>query len=174
MKYNIKRQNIKPYIYFNPKNNGLEDIKIMLENTFETVDEKYSQVMDYIIRLTSYTAFLCKGIDENYVINAFEDADLAIVIGDSTRVLPNGNIFGFALLNFNENNNSIYISIFCSHIGIYGAGEFLIKEIEKMCKILFITKIQLSSVEDAITFYKKYGFMQHDMNKRVCNMSKIL
>jgi hypothetical protein len=42
------------------------------------------------------------------------------------NLLPNGNIYGFALINFDEMNNSILIDVICSHVGIKYAGEILI------------------------------------------------
>jgi hypothetical protein len=183
-KYSLKSgHKTKPFIFFNshkPERDEIEDIKIILGSTFDVVENthrdphfNYNQLLHYIIRLKTKSRFLCQGIGTAYIEEAFGKADAAIILGDST-ILPNGNIFGFALINFND-DNSIYISIFCSHTGIYGAGEILMKEIEKMCQTLFMTEIHLESVESAITFYEKYGFVKHDEScVGMCEMTKIV
>ena len=177
MKYNLKTKlDIQSYIFFNPNiapRDGIEDIKIILDSKFN-VEEDYSHIQQAIIRMISITEFLCKGISEEYITDSFDEADAVVVIGDS-KVLPNGNIFGFALLNFNVDDNSLYISIFCSHTGIYGAGEILMKQIQNICKTLMITHIHLTSVKDAISFYEKYGFVKHDPSCiQMCEMTKIM
>jgi N-acetylglutamate synthase-like GNAT family acetyltransferase len=47
-------------------------------------------------------------------------------------------------------------------ICIEGAGYYLIKTIESMAKKLFIKDIYLTSVDTAISFYQKYGFVKYD------------
>jgi len=178
IKYNLKTKlDIQSYLFFNPSispRDGIEDIKIILDSKFNVEDE-YSQIQESIIRMISITEFLCKGISESYIENRFNDADMVIVISDSIGLLPNGNIFGFALLNFNVDDNSLYISIFCSHTGIYGAGEVLMKQIQDICKTLLITRVHLTSVKDAVSFYEKYGFVKHDPScVSMCEMTKIL
>lgn len=177
MKYNLKTKvDIQPYLFFNPniaQRDGIEDIKIILDSKFN-VEEHYSHIQESIMRMISITEFLCKGISEEYITESFDEADAVVVIGDS-KVLPNGNIFGFALLNFNIDDNSLYISIFCSHTGIYGAGEILMKQIQNICKTLMITHIHLTSVKNSISFYEKYGFIKDDPSCiQMCEMTKIV
>lgn len=177
MKYNLKTKlDVTPYLFFNPNmapRDGMEDIKIILDSKFN-VEENYSHIQQAIIRMISITEFLCKGISEEYINDSFDEADAVVVIGDF-NVLPNGNIFGFALLNFNVDDNSLYISIFCSHTGIYGAGEILMKQIQNICKTLLITHVHLTSVKDAVSFYEKYGFVRHDPScVQMCEMTKII
>jgi N-acetylglutamate synthase-like GNAT family acetyltransferase len=88
------------------------------------------------------------------------------------NILPNGNIYGFALIRFDEESNSIYIAVMCSHIGIKGAGDILIKEIENISRTLFIEKINLISVDSAVSFYEKYGFTKIDGS--CCAMEKYI
>lgn len=167
-KYNIKIRKNKSYIYFNPIKDDLDDIKTILEHTFD-VECGYSHVMDYVNRMV-YTKFLSRDINENYITQMMADSDAIIILSDSNGVLPNGNIFSFATLDFND--TFVYISIFCSHKGIYGAGEILLNEIECLCKTLFMTSIHLTSIKNAITFYEKYGFIRDGKGERVCKMSK--
>ena len=56
-------------------------------------------------RLISKSEFLCKGLNHDYIVTSFDNADAVIIIGSSMNVLPNGNIFGFALINFDEKHN---------------------------------------------------------------------
>ena len=100
-------------------------------------------------------------------------SDAVIIIGSTMDILPNGNIFGFALINFDEKTNSIYIDVICSHIGIKGAGDILINQIEDISRRLFIGKIHLKSVKSAISFYEKYGFIKNDkLCDDMCTMIK--
>ena len=78
-------------------------------------------------------------------------------------------------INFDEANNSIYIDVICSHIGIKYAGEILIKTIQDICEKLFMTKIYLKSVKSAISFYEKIGFTKKDSScDDMCLMIKTI
>ena len=57
------------------------------------------------------------------------------------NILPNGNIYGFALVEFHEKYNSIYIDVICSHLGIKGAGDVLIKTVEDISRKLLMSEI---------------------------------
>lgn len=61
------------------------------------------------------------------------NVDAVIIIGSTStmKILPNGNIFGFALINFDEKTNSIYIDVICSHIGIKGRKKRKNKQTKK-------------------------------------------
>lgn len=185
-RYNIKNdKNIKTYICFNPiQNNNLDDVKIILENYDkisiypDNEDENvntYKNVAGYIYRIIEKSKFFCKGLNPSYILDSFNNVDAVIVIGSSMDILPNGNIFGFALIVFDEINNTVYIDVICSHIGIQGVGDFLIKAIQNMCKELLISKIYLTSVKNSISFYEKYGFIKTDKYcENMCEMIKII
>lgn len=174
LKYNIKNNiDTKTYIYFKPtESNNLDDIKLLLENDdtinvypnneYENSYNSYKNVTDYIYKIINKTGFLCKGLNPEYILDSFDDVDAVVIISSGMNILPNGNIFGFALINFDEKTNSIYIDVICSHIGIKGAGDILINKIEDISRKLFIKKIQLKSVKSAISFYEKYGFTKFD------------
>ena len=183
LRYNIKNnRNTKTYIYFKPtESNNLDDIKLLLEDD-DKIDiypnnedvnpyNSYKNVTDYIYRIINNSKFLCKGLNPDYISDSFDTADAVVIIGSSMNILPNGNIFGFALINFNEKSNSIYIDIICSHIGIKGAGDILINEIEDISRKLLITKIYLKSVKSAILFYEKYGFIKYD---KLCDNMRVM
>jgi len=186
LKYNIKNsKNNKISIYFKPTDSThLDDIKLLLDddaninlyhNNNESQPNSYKNVTDYIYRIIDKSAFLCKGLNPEYILDSINGADAVVVVGSSMNILPNGNIFGFALIQFDEKYNSIYIDVICSHIGIKGAGEILIKALEYISEKLFITEIYLTSVKDAITFYKKYGFIKQDNDcNDMCIMMKTL
>lgn len=174
-RYNIKKETeIKTSVYFNPTEiHNLDDIKTILENDHsvsvhpnseegESVDNNFKNVTDYIYRIFDKSRFLCKGIDSEYLLESFERHDAVVVIGSSMDILPNGNVFGFAGLKFDQTENSLYIDIICSHSGIKGAGDFLIKKLEDICRNLSIDTIHLKSVAWAISFYEKYGYIKQD------------
>lgn len=188
LRYNIKNDaNIKTYIYFKPtESNILDDIKTLIEqddeikvytnNDNSNPYNSYKNVTDYIYRIINNSGFLCKGLNPDYISDSFDTSDAVVVIGSSSmNLLPNGNIYGFALINFDEENNSIYIDVICSHIGIKSAGDILIKEVQEICGKLFMTKIYLKSVKSAIPFYEKYGFTKKDkLCDDMCLMIKSL
>ena len=174
VRYNLKNNtNTKTYIYFKPtEGNNLDDIKMLLGDdgkidvypNSEDVNpyNSYKNVTDYIYRIINNSRFLCRGLNPEYILDSFDTADAVVIIGSSINILPNGNIYGFALINFDEEHNSIYIDVICSHIGIKGAGDILITAIQDISKKLFMTKIHLKSVKSAILFYEKYGFTKYD------------
>ena len=91
------------------------------------------------------------------------------------NILPNGNIYGFDVIVFDETKNALYIDVICSHIGIKSAGDTLIKAVESISKQLLMSKITLTSVESAIPFYEKYGFIKKDAScDDMCLMIKSL
>jgi len=127
-------------------------------------------VTDYIYRIITNTGFLCKGLNPDYILESFDKVDAVFVIGSSMNILPNGNIFGFALIKFDEKTNLIYVDV-----RIKGAGDFLINKIESISRNLLMTGIYLVSVKNAISFYKKYGFIKTDeLCENMCLMKKSL
>jgi len=176
LKYNIKKSNKKTYIYFKTKkNNNLEDIKSLIKDDDEDVNpyNSYKNATEYIYRIINKSGFLCKGLNADYILESFDNVDAVVIISSSMNILPNGNIFGFALINFDEKSNSIYVDVICSHIGIKGAGDILINEIQDISRKLLMTQIYLTSVESAISFYEKYGFTKYDEScKDMCLMMK--
>jgi hypothetical protein len=159
----------------NKSNDKIEDlvnIQTILEETppFIThVDTtEYTAVKDYIDRLVNNSEFLCRNINSGYILQSFLESDAVIVIG-SENILPNGNIFGFALINFNPTH--IYIDVICSHVGISGSGDILMNNIKNICQPLSMTKIKLQSVNSAIGFYAKYGFVKTEsLCTNMCEM----
>jgi len=179
LKYNIKNNGTtKTYVYFKPtERNNLDDIKLLIEtdDRFNVNNDSYKNVTDYIYRIINNSGFLCRGLNPDYILDSFDTADAVVIIGSSINILPNGNIYGFALINFDETHNSIYIDVICSHIGIKSAGNILIEEIQQMCEKLFMTKIYLTSVNSAISFYEKYGFTKKDnLCEDMCLMIKYI
>jgi hypothetical protein len=184
-KFNLKSLDVSQYIYFNPtKMASIEDIKtiVELDNTFKlpnetNVNDNYANLSDYIYRNIINAKFLCKGLNANYVKDAFTTSDAVLVISSSgVQLMPNGNIFGFALLIFDETDNSIYVDVICSHSGIKYAGEVMINKVLGLCEMLLIRKIKLKSVTSAISFYEKYGFVKIgdcSDNNELCEMERI-
>jgi len=182
LRYNIKNKPLTTSIYFKPSltpSSNLDNIKLILENDRDFIYSdkplSYQNATDYIYRLITNSRFLCKGLNADYVAESFDNVDAVVILSSSKNVLPNGNLFGFALINFDETSNYIYIDVICSHIGIQGAGDILIKEIQNISKTLFMTEIHLTSVDTAISFYEKYGFIKQDSScTDMCLMIKSL
>lgn len=173
-KYKITDADTDKHIYFNlrptnskDKNDDLENMKTILEETTPFImhndKTEYADVMDYIGRLVNNSEFLCRNLNSGYILQSFFNSDAVIVIG-SKNILPNGNIFGFALINFNPTH--IYIDVICSHVGIKGSGDILMNSIKNVCQPLSMTQIKLQSVNSAVDFYKRYGFVKTDS---LCN-----
>ncbi len=185
LNYDLKNNNnTKISIYFNDKESeNLNDIKLILNNS-EDLDvysdninnNLYQELTDYISEIVTERNLLCKGLNPNYVLESFDKVDAIIVLSSLMNVLPNGNIYGFASVKFNEYDNSLYIDVICSYTGINkGAGSILISSIENICKKLLITKIHLRSVKNSISFYLKCGFIKENpLCNDMCLMIKTL
>ena len=147
-----------------------------VQNLYEN---SYKNVADYIYRLITNSKTLCKGLNAEYVEQTFGIADAIVIIGSKNNILPNGNIFGFALINIDNPGRepkSIYIDVICSHTGIQGAGEILINATEYIGRKLSMNHIYLRSLPSAENFYKKYGFLKYsqECNYDGCIMRKYI
>ena len=166
-RFSIKRD-FSSKVFFNEEtlNSDLIDMKTILESEStlsiypnEEIDQNYRNVSRYIYHIVKNSKFLCTGLNDKYIRDAFKTTEAMLVIGsEHMNIYPNGNVFGFALLMFDQINNSLYVDILCSHVGIKGAGDILIKQIENIAKSLFMNSIKLNSVNSAVTFYERYGF----------------
>lgn len=181
MTFSVNTRNSQLSIFFNPNEliNGrqhIDDVRLFLEAAeYINVepDESYQHIREYVQRLVVKTEFLCKGLNPEYIIDAFDTADTVIILGGTKNILPNGNIFGFALVDFQDFTNSIKVDVICSHNGTKGAGKLLIDQIEKVCKSTLFTNIYLYSVKVAIPFYKKCGYEKKDEKcETMCLMEK--
>jgi len=163
-RYNIKNAgNINTFVYFRPtESTHLDDIQLLLEDQVQEGSyNAYKEVKNYVERLVN-SEFFCKGLNPGYITHSFDEVDAVVLISSSANVLPNGNVFGFALVVFDERHNALYIDVICTHAGIQGAGDFMMKTIEEMARKLMISKIYLKSVKSAVSFYEKYGFVKRE------------
>ena len=180
-RYSAKKIKTKTHIYFNKTTPEIDDIKMLLtranfdvypNDEDENKNNTYKNAMG-LIQSKVENDFLCEGLSKDYITGSFEKVDAIVAVGSPGDLLPNGSVFGFALIQFIDKTNSIYIDVICSHIGIKYGGEILMKEIDNICKALFMTQIRLRSVDSAISFYKKYGFSKcDDLCKDMCLMIK--
>ena len=182
-RYSAKKIKTKTHIYFNKTTPEINDIKMLLtsanfdvypndEDENKNKNNTYKNAMG-LIQSKVENDFLCEGLSKDYITGSFKKVDAIVVVGSPGDLLPNGSVFGFAFIQFNENTNSIYIDVICSHIGIKYGGEILMKEIDNICKSLFMTQIRLQSVDSAISFYEKYGFKRNDLScEDMCLMIK--
>ena len=140
-----------------------------VQNLYENT---YKNVADYIYRHITNSKTLCETLPDYVGLKSFNNADAIVIVGSKNNILPNGNIFGFSLININDPTrtpNSIYIDVMCSHIGIQGAGHMLINAIEYIGRKLSMSQIYLSSVPEAYGFYRKYGFFNINSKDIGCN-----
>ena len=163
-----------------PNGNDIDSDDDEDDTTVQNIYENsYKNVTDYIYRLITNSKFLCKGLNAEYVAKTFDIADAIVIVGSKNNILPNGNIFGFALINIDNPGReykSIYIDVICSHIGIQGAGHILMNAIEYIGRQLSMNHIYLRSVPRAEAFYKKYGFLKYgkECNYDGCIMRKYI
>ena len=184
-RYSAKKIKTKTHIYFNKTTPEIDDIKMLLtsanfdvypndedENKNKNKNNTYKNAMG-LIQSKVENDFLCEGLSKDYITGSFEKVDAIVAVGSPGDLLPNGSVFGFALIQFIDKTNSIYIDVICSHIGIKYGGEILMKEIDNICKALFMTQIRLRSVDSAISFYERYGFKRNDLScEDMCLMIK--
>ena len=157
-----ERIELKTHIFFNPYTfHDLEDIKTLLSSDFVIDFEDYDDIKKYVMPKVINDTLCGGGLNDRYVYYSFDQVDAIVILG-SNNILPDGNIYGFALVNFDEAKNAIYIDVICSNKDVRGAGEILIRDIERMTNILLMNGIYLNSVKSAIKFYEKFGFKKHD------------
>lgn len=176
-KYKINNLNLNYFIYFNSKNSGpnykkdvidnhanLKYIKTLVSNIidFITYDDQaiHTTLTNYIYSFIANSNFLCPGLNSEYIKDAFQSSDAILVISPDANPLPNGNIFGFAVLKYNEPRNALNVDIICSHVGIKGVGRLLLNAVQQIAYINFFTLIYLQSVKSAISFYEQFGFIK--------------
>ena len=168
-----KNDKITTSVYFR-----INDVVNKLHNNLVKTDidtngnsyQNITKTIDSIIE----NGFLCEGLDYEYISEAFDKTDAIFVI-HASDVLPNETILGFALIKFLINEESLYVDIICSHNEVKGAGEYLLKKIEEISKKISKKYIKLNSVNSAITFYEKYGFVKEEKTcKDMCLMIKEL
>jgi hypothetical protein len=188
-KFVLTKENIQEHIQEITQEdiNSLNDIKTILdyddkivvdpdpnEESLE-VFKSYDNVQNYILNKFRY---LCVGISYFYIEASFSHVDAVVIIRSSNPLtLPGVPIFGCALIYFDEKKikNSIYIDIICSDTRTKYNGEFLIKQIEDICRTLGMNQIYLKSYKSAIRFYEKYGFIKSDDTcEDLCLMTKKL
>ena len=138
----------------------------------------YEHIQTSIQSLIKDSKVLCKGINNDYISELFDDSDAVFVVGSYENpgaILPSGKIYGFVLINFNELRKELYIEIFCTHSGMKYVGEHIMKQLTKISEILEFSAIRLKSVASAISFYEKYGFEKTvESYEDMCVMVKLL
>ena len=168
-KYSLQGLNTTTYIYFNPSSRNKKlpifkqliesrDDKLVFQNKHDPNDTYHNLIM-YIDRLITVDEVLCNGLEpediQNYALNT---ADIVLVISGNGQLMPNGNIYGFSLLQIHKHSNSVYAGFICSNHKVRYGGDNIMRSIEFICNILYIQKITLQSVQSAISFYERYGF----------------
>lgn len=96
-------------------------------------------------------------------IDDVSDMDAIIVLINITTE----KVYSIASIQFTR--SSVYIDGLCGN-SLKGAGSLMIDFIVHMCKFLNIKMITLSSVPEAIVFYKNRGFMRDENNNQKNNL----
>jgi hypothetical protein len=175
MKYFIDYNEIITNIFFN-NNKKLNNIKTILknDNKLKIYEQEniYKNLYIYIKNKIKYVECLCKNLDYDFIKKSFITQDAIIIIGSKNQdILPNGNIYGIALISFDEKYNNIYIDLLSTHIGTKNVGNILLNELEYICRKLYIQNIKLRSIKKTILFYMKYNYKIKDI---ICNNDEIL
>jgi hypothetical protein len=164
-KYDIRKNDkISTSVYFriNDVVNKLHNDSVQID--IDTNGNSYKNITKTIDSIIG-NGFLCKGLNREYISGAFDKVDAIFVI-HASDILPNETILGFALVKFLMQEESFYVDIICSHNEVKGAGEYLLKKMEEISKKLTKKYIKLNSVNSAVTFYEKYGFVKEN---KTCN-----
>jgi hypothetical protein len=104
------------------------------------------------------------------------NAQVIITINSKTTAQD---LYGFAVVNFTDDGNTMYLEILCSNKQkVTGGGSLLIKILDKMCNILMINHIKLLCInQQALEFYTKVniGFVpDYEPSFGMCRMTKYL
>jgi hypothetical protein len=165
-KYDIRKsEKIKTSVYFR-----INDIVTRLHTPSMQIDVEphghtYKEITKRIDKMVQ-DGLLCKGLSHTHISGVFDKADAVFVV-HSSDILPNKEtILGFALVQFLLHEEAFYVNIICSHKEVKGAGEFLLKKMEEISRKLSKKYIKLDSVNSAITFYEKFGFVK---DIKTCN-----
>ena len=165
-KYDIRKSDkIKTSVYFR-----INDIVTRLHTPSMQIDVEphghtYKEITKRIDKMVQ-DGVLCNGLSHTYISGVFDKADAVFVV-HSSDILPNKEtILGFALVQFLLHEEAFYVNIICSHKEVKGAGEFLLKKMEEISRKLSKKYIKLDSVNSAITFYEKFGFVK---DIKTCN-----
>ncbi len=112
------------------------------------------------VRLAIDTAFptLCDGIEHDYFMSALTDEATThvIVAGHEGDRVASTKVCGVVLLQ--QRPFELYISLICARGGPRGTGTALLSRAVDLARKLAVSRITLSAVPAAVTFYQRYGF----------------
>lgn len=183
LKYDINKNNTKHqvYIYINEDTDEgiditkLQSLSYIVENNKQSIDEIINKIKHMV-----QIKVLCENLEYPDIEESLNSCNMLVVIGEN---LPNGNIYSFSSLTFIDkltttiygqaSDNYLYADYICSHKNIKNAGDKLINSLFNICNALDIKKLGLVSVDSAVEFYKKYGFVMA-INERRNKMYKYL
>lgn len=167
--------NILVSIYFNPLTVDDSNITEIIQDEIVNARSEWQVIPNNAVP-QQFTEIITE-INHNMTEHADEDNNLCegrINITEAiNETMPNSHViitihstitrqlYGFAVINFKEDGNIIYLEILCSHKNVVkGGGYILIKTLEKIGDIIGCKAIQLHSVRSAVQTYEKYGFIQ--------------
>lgn len=167
--------NIKISIYFNPLTLDDSNITEIIQDEIVNSRSEWT-VIPNDADPQQFTGIINE-IEHNMTEHADEDNNLCegrINITEAiNETMPNSHViitihstitrqlYGFAVINFKEDGNIMYLEILCSHKNVVkGGGYILIKTLEQIGNKIGCKAIQLHSVRSAVQTYENYGFIQ--------------
>ena len=86
------------------------------------------------------------------------DLEFFAILRVESSMTRSKKINGFATLKFYKSSKSMYIDVICTNTDIKGTGTYIINLLNKICKVLSLENIKLSSATQALPFYLKTDF----------------
>jgi len=108
------------------------------------------------LRMLSLVRGICSGLDIFYSMRKLEKVDMYITLtyGEPEKLI------GFIYVTLYKTAKDLFIDLVCTRNNVKGAGAFLMDFCIKMAISARYKQMTLDSVNDAVTFYEKFGFIK--------------
>lgn len=179
----INTNKINNILFFNPKiikdndyklgkynhllNEDLTDV-VILPSKDITERQKVSEFKnfrDHLYKGIRSSGKFCSGLTAGYIKDSLIECDAVLRVESS--MTRSKKINGFATLKFYKGSKSLYIDVICTNTDIKGAGTFIFKLLNNLCKKMSIENIKLSATESAVPFYLKIDFECNPLCKMI-------
>lgn len=140
----------------------------LAENTMKKTTSTFNKFSNDLYKNIRASGKFCDGIMAGYVKDSLKDCDFILCIQSSqTR---SKKINGFATLKIFRNSKSLYVDVICTNSDVKGTGSYMIKLLSKICNIIGLDHIKLSSATQALPFYLKTDFECNPLCKMIKNV----
>lgn len=160
-RYKINPTDVFKHVYMNPENisrtHHIQQILNKDPQFIVHVSNDYHRLGRYMYDHVEKKMFLCRGLQPDYMVHSFLDSDAVCVLSTTRDIFPNGNIVGIATFTFLP-MRILHHDLICSHSGVQGAGDILMRVSETIGRQTNCLMIRLDSTYAAVSFYEKYGF----------------